>query len=185
MGASDWWARKLGTQPAQQQQPTAPPTIMPGMHQAPAYPQQPPVIPQYVPPGQPQPPPGPQSVVSYNQQTGQPMADDGIMSQVMTAALATGGSQKVKEDSGTCPECGGGNYFAQRRTENGMPLRIEAAPRCFDCGYPLIQSGSAHGGASAARVDSNKVTRARQLPKNHAVTVVGEGGRMETFGIGR
>jgi ribosomal protein S27AE len=163
MGGSDWWARKLGgnSAPTQRQQASV---IMPGMHREPPQQQAPP----------------PQSVpTSYDANTGQPIADDGVMTALVNAALSTGGSKKVKEDSGTCPECGSGNFFAQRRTENGMPLRIEAAARCFDCGYPLIQAGSSHGGATAARADGT-ATKARQLGKGHRVTVV-DGGRTHTF----
>lgn len=162
MGAADWWAKKLGNPAAPA--PPAPPTIMPGM--------------QHAPPREPAPPPvsGP---MSYDASTGAPMQDDGVMALLANAAQATGGSKKAKEDSGTCPECNSGNYFAQRRTENGMPLRIEAAPRCFDCGYPIIQAGSSHGGATAARADGT-ATRARQLGKGHRVSVV-DGGRTVTY----
>jgi hypothetical protein len=95
------------------------------------------------------------------------------------AALATGGSQKVQEDSGRCPECGSGNYFARNYTEQGMRMRTPAAPRCYDCGYPLIQAGSSHGGANTVRTEGPS-HQARQLPKNHNVTVV-DGGQSVTY----
>jgi ribosomal protein S27AE len=43
----------------------------------------------------------------------------------------------------TCPDCGSGNYFA---IEN-------AKARCYDCGYPVEQSGSRYGGLAGAVVD--------------------------------
>jgi ribosomal protein S27AE len=42
-----------------------------------------------------------------------------------------------------CPDCGSGNYMAIQN----------AAPRCFDCGYPLEQSGSRHGSLAGAHVE--------------------------------
>lgn len=39
-------------------------------------------------------------------------------------------------DTSRCPECGSGNYMAPQGT-NRM--------RCYDCGYPLVQSGSGGG----------------------------------------
>lgn len=157
--ASDWWARRLsGQTPA----PQAPPLGTPA-------------APRYVAP----PPPPTFTPATYDAQTGLPAADDGVMAIIANAALQTGGSKRVKEDSGICPECGSGNFFARRYTEHGMPLRMEAAPRCYDCGYPIIQAGSQHGGASSAR-NEGPTKAARQLPKNHAVTVI-DGGGTYTF----
>lgn len=156
--ASGWWARRL-------QSPTTAPTPPqnPNARFAPGAPpvQQAPQVQQ---------PTG----VTYDA-NGAQVPDDGFIATIANAATATGGSRQVKESSGTCPECGGGNYFAQRRTENGMPLRVEASPRCFDCGYPVVQAGSSRGGATSAR-NSGPSRKARQLPSNHAVTVVDGGG---------
>lgn len=158
MGASDWWSRKLGN-PASVTPPSRSPTATPS-------------------------PPGPWAttpppLTTYDANTGAQVQDDGFMSRIANAALTTGGTQKVKENSGKCPECGSGNFFARKYTENGMTLRIEAAPRCFDCGFPVIQAGSAHGGATAAR-NEGPAHSARQLPHGHQVTVQ-EGGRSYTF----
>lgn len=149
---SDWWSRRLGSQP-----PAAPPAA-PSVYQ--------PVLPGSQPP--------PQPLASDQIQTG-----DAYMDQVGRAAIATGGSKQVQEDSGRCPECGSGNYFSRNYTEQGMRMRNPAAARCYDCGFPLIQAGSSHGGATTARTDGT-ATRARQLPKDHAVTVV-DGGRSVTY----
>jgi hypothetical protein len=43
----------------------------------------------------------------------------------------------------SCPDCGSNNYMAIQN----------AAPRCFDCGYPLEQSGSRFGNLTGAHVD--------------------------------
>ena len=43
----------------------------------------------------------------------------------------------------TCPDCGSGSYFAIQN----------AAPRCYDCGYPIQQSGSRYGNLAGAHVE--------------------------------
>ena len=61
---------------------------------------------------------------------------------------------KAKSQSSTtdCPECGGGNYAMVSKTPTQSGL-VEVW-RCFDCGYPLTQSGSgatmpsSHGSAT-------------------------------------
>lgn len=55
-----------------------------------------------------------------------PIAYDSATDQTVTKAQ----SQAIHD---YCPECRSGNYFRANR---------EGAPRCFDCGYPLIQAGS-------------------------------------------
>jgi hypothetical protein len=45
----------------------------------------------------------------------------------------------------SCPDCGGNNYMAVQN----------AAPRCYDCGYPLQQSGSKFGALTGAKVEGN------------------------------
>lgn len=45
----------------------------------------------------------------------------------------------------TCPDCGSGNYMSV----------ANAAPRCFDCGYPLEQSGSRYGSLAGAHVEGS------------------------------
>jgi hypothetical protein len=42
-----------------------------------------------------------------------------------------------------CPECSSANYMAIQN----------AAPRCYDCGYPIQQSGSRYGSLTGAHVD--------------------------------
>ena len=44
-----------------------------------------------------------------------------------------------------CPDCNSNNYMAVQN----------AAPRCYDCGYPLQQSGSKLGSLTGAKVEGN------------------------------
>jgi ribosomal protein S27AE len=44
----------------------------------------------------------------------------------------------------TCPDCGSGNYMAPNP---------QIALRCYDCGYPIQQSGSRFGGLAGAHVE--------------------------------
>jgi hypothetical protein len=50
----------------------------------------------------------------------------------------------------TCPDCGSGNY---------MSPNDQIGKRCYECGYPVSQSGSKFGGLSTARVEG-EVTQA-------------------------
>ena len=45
----------------------------------------------------------------------------------------------------SCPECGSGNYMAVANTP----------ARCYDCGYPLQQSGSKYGALTGAHVEGS------------------------------
>lgn len=51
----------------------------------------------------------------------------------------------------TCPDCGSGNY---------MGATPQSAERCFECGYPIQQSGSRYGSLAGANVQGS-VTAAR------------------------
>lgn len=44
----------------------------------------------------------------------------------------------------TCPDCNSANY---------MSPNDQISKRCYDCGYPVAQSGSKYGGLSTARVE--------------------------------
>jgi ribosomal protein S27AE len=46
-----------------------------------------------------------------------------------------------------CPECGSGNYMS--------PDLRTIALRCYDCGYPVSQSGSRYGALTGAVVDGS------------------------------
>jgi ribosomal protein L37E len=53
-------------------------------------------------------------------------------------------AQSAKQTE-TCPECGSVNYMAV----------ANAAPRCYDCGYPISQSGSRYGSLTGAHVEGS------------------------------
>lgn len=42
----------------------------------------------------------------------------------------------------TCPDCGSSNYFGVQNSR----------PRCYECGYPMEQSGSKYGSLTGAQV---------------------------------
>lgn len=44
-------------------------------------------------------------------------------------------TQWSKQATGNCPNCQSGNYHSHPETPN-------ARPRCYDCGYPITQSGT-------------------------------------------
>jgi hypothetical protein len=46
----------------------------------------------------------------------------------------------------SCPDCGSGNY---------MSPSPQIALRCYDCGYPVSQSGSRFGGLAGAKVEGS------------------------------
>lgn len=69
----------------------------------------------------------------------------------------------ASKKAGICPECGSGNYGRLTATTN---------ERCFDCGYPIQQSGS---GVS---------TEGANLPTHRARQVQGSGYQPQTI-IGR
>jgi ribosomal protein L37E len=53
-------------------------------------------------------------------------------------------AQSAKQTA-SCPECGSGNYMTV----------ANAAPRCYDCGYPISQSGSRYGSLTGAHVEGS------------------------------
>lgn len=69
-------------------------------------------------------------------------------SQQPMAAMPTFQPQPTKAQSAnqvaTCPDCGSGNYMAPTP---------QIALRCYDCGYPIQQSGSRFGNLAGAHVE--------------------------------
>lgn len=59
--------------------------------------------------------------------------------QQQTPNLRIGSAQQTQN----CPECNSTNYMAVQNT----------APRCYDCGYPISQSGSRYGALTGAKVE--------------------------------
>lgn len=52
-------------------------------------------------------------------------------------------AQSVKQTQ-TCPDCGSSNYMSPAQN---------VGLRCYDCGYPLQQSGSKYGSLTGAKVE--------------------------------
>jgi ribosomal protein S27AE len=48
------------------------------------------------------------------------------------------------KSTASCPDCGSGNFMAPTP---------QIAPRCYDCGYPVQQSGSRFGSLTGAHVE--------------------------------
>lgn len=112
MGASDWYARKLGEQrPAQPQQPT-PPASHPG----------------YAPP-----PMGGHGPTSEATPTINTTAD------VIAGAGAWKGGQGTKTETTKCPACGSTNYFSRSNAPGVMNANtgqtVKPNPMCLGCGY--------------------------------------------------
>lgn len=176
---SDYYARKIAELRGQQQpapapvgQPSYPPVSLPG--QLPAH------LAPYAQPPAPQTPqafvgaqPGqvPQHFFSYDANTGAQVEDDGTVALLYNSAAQTGGSKLVRENTSKCPNCGG-TMFARAHSENGMPLRVPAMPQCGDCNYPVVQAGSTGGALASAKGGQGPAQAARQLPRNHRVTVL-------------
>lgn len=114
---NSWWAKKLGggqPQPPPRTQPTPYPGQTPA--QQPYPPQQP--------PQQPQPHPAQEEGEEGGLHRGDPQS----------WARA---SKAAKTETTACPECGSGNYFSATYADKGSNKS-----HCFDCGYPVVQSGS-------------------------------------------
>ena len=81
-------------------------------------------------------------------------------------------SVQVTPASPTCPACHSGNYSvaAKQITQNGQ---VESW-RCYDCGYPLVQAGSTHGGANSAP-SAGPAQRSKQVPTGgwNPTTIIG------------
>jgi hypothetical protein len=65
-------------------------------------------------------------------------------------------SQQATPQAPRCPGCGSGNYGSVQG----------ATPRCYDCGYPLQQSGSGLGKGiiNPGQSSAGPATPARQVP---------------------
>jgi hypothetical protein len=67
-----------------------------------------------------------------------------VSQQFIPPAQAPSQARSAQQTS-SCPECYSGNYMAV----------AGAAPRCYDCGYPISQSGSHLGTLTGARVEGD------------------------------
>lgn len=64
--------------------------------------------------------------------------------QVSTPETAAAKAHSASQTQ-TCPDCGSGNYFSIQG----------AKARCYECGYPMEQSGSKYGSLTGARVEGD------------------------------
>lgn len=83
----------------------------------------------------------------------QPMA---AMPQFQAAQTPSSERAQSASQTATCPDCGSGNYFSVQN----------AAPRCYDCGYPIQQSGSRYGSLTGAHIEGS----AKQATGNDATS---------------
>lgn len=77
-------------------------------------------------------------------------------------------SQQATPQAPRCPNCGSGNYGG---------ATPEARPRCYDCGYPITQSGSGAGtGIMGGPVASGPATPAKQVQTGgwNPTTIIGK-----------
>lgn len=112
MSNANWWANKLGQQPAQQPRPTNIPM-----------------------------PPSQQPMTPYTP----PIANPNVSK-----------AQSALQNQ-SCPNCNSSNYMSVA----GAKLR------CYDCGYPLEQSGSRYGSLTGAKVEgSTKAARGNDSTNN-------------------
>jgi hypothetical protein len=77
-------------------------------------------------------------------------------------------SQQVTPQAERCPGCGSGNYGG------GTP---ESRKRCYDCGYPVVQSGSGLGkGVTSGPQASGPVQASIQVPTGgwNPTTIIGK-----------
>ena len=112
MSNANWWANKLGQQPAQQPRPTNNPM-----------------------------PPSQQPMTTYTP----PVANPNVSK-----------AQSALQNQ-SCPNCSSNNYMSVA----GAKLR------CYDCGYPLEQSGSRYGSLTGAKVEgATKAARGNDSTNN-------------------
>jgi hypothetical protein len=62
---------------------------------------------------------------------------------------------QIPTQAGRCPSCGSGNYGSSM-------LAPEAKARCYDCGYPVVQSGSGMG-TGVGQATGGPAVPARQI----------------------
>jgi len=130
---TDWYSKRLG-QPAPQRIESTPPTQftpMPGTFPSPAAP----------------PVPHPASHQFQAPQRFEPTVnwDDLDQEQKRLYVINNPKAGAGNRDAQTCPECGSGNLFSRRNTAGIRTGGSFPAPQCYDCGWPVVQSGSIGG----------------------------------------
>lgn len=69
-----------------------------------------------------------------------------------------GSKAQSASQTASCPECGSGNYMAPTP---------QIALRCYDCGYPISQSGSRYGSLTGASVEGTTTQAKGNDPTNN------------------
>lgn len=83
------------------------------------------------------------------------------------ALTAKAQAAATRQASSHCPECGGGNY-AKVGTGMNQSGSFDVL-RCYDCGYPLLQTGS---GASTSRGTTSTPAQQPASPGYNPSTIV-------------
>lgn len=92
--------------------------------------------------------PAPQQVTAYPQPQPQaPASNPESLSEALADPnVKMQGGLAAKTEHASCPGCGSRNFFSRANAEG-------AKPRCYDCGYPVIQFASDLGeGGSTQKV---------------------------------
>lgn len=78
-------------------------------------------------------------------------------------------SQQLTPEAGRCPGCGSGNYGG---------ATPESRKRCYDCGYPIVQSGTGVGSGIVGQGGeaTGPATPARQIQTGgwNPTTIIGK-----------
>lgn len=123
MNSSNWWAQKLGGQPAAPQ--PKPQQFVAPMQPPPAY--------------------------QHPQSQMPPQEAPRLPQSALT--------------SSRCPGCGSGNYGG---------ATPEARPRCYDCGYPLTQTGTGMPGVNAPTSGPTQASRQVATGGWNPTTIIGK-----------
>jgi hypothetical protein len=87
----------------------------------------------------------PQQPVGRPDNTPMPPTQQPLLRMPQPAYVPPASKAQSASQTQSCPECGGNNYMSVQN----------AAPRCYDCGYPLTQAGSRYGALTGATVEGN------------------------------
>jgi hypothetical protein len=87
----------------------------------------------------------PQQLVGRPDNTPMPPTQQPLSRMPQPAYVPPASKAQSASQTQLCPECGGNNYMSVQN----------AAPRCYDCGYPLTQAGSRYGALTGATVEGN------------------------------
>lgn len=156
---SDWWDRKLGRAGARpgatpRQSPIGPPTNGYDLYRA-RHPEVFDGFPvdqaQDAVPAILQQPQAPRMIT--DPRTGQQVPEGAFLNEAgqivvpSTVAIRAWQGRDAAKEQERCPSCNSPRYFSRQQ---GIRRGPPPAPECFECGYPLVQSGSGMGGLAGA-----------------------------------